>query len=118
LKTEPYEEHPKTPVVEDGARVYAAAHRGDEFIIGDANGYLRAFSHAGEMRWQHFLGSSFSAIDVSPDGKQLIASTYAGFVSIIALDAGRKAPYQIGTGEHLELRRWLFWKNEESPLIW
>jgi hypothetical protein len=118
LKTGFYEENPKTPVVESGARVYAAAHRGDEFIIGDANGYLRAFSESGETRWQHFIGSTLCAIDVSVDGKKLVASTYAGFVTIIELDAGRKAPYQIGTGEHWELWRWLFWKEEKTPLIW
>lgn len=26
--------------------------------------------------------------------------------------------YEIGTGEHTELRRWLFWKEEPQPLAW
>jgi hypothetical protein len=49
----------------DGARVYAAVSRRDEFIIGDAAGYIRAFSTDGAYRWQHFIGSSVGDIDIS-----------------------------------------------------
>ncbi len=105
-------------VIEPGARVYAGVARGDAFILGDANGYVRAVSRAGDTLWQHFIGSTISAMDMSPDGKTLVVGTYAGFVSIIDLDAGRKQPYQIGTGDHMEQRRWLFWKTEERPLAW
>ena len=118
LETEPYEEDARTPILEDGARVYAAVSRGDEFIIGDASGYVRAFDLQGNRRWEQFVGSSVGDIDVSPDGKTLVVSTYAGFISVIRLDAGESAPHQIGTGGHLEERRWIFWKNEPKPLIW
>lgn len=113
-----YEEVDDITVIERGARVYAGVARGDEFILGDANGYLRAVSREGAVRWQHYIGSTISAMDMTPDGKMLVVGTYAGFVSIIELDAGRKQPYQIGTGDHLEKRRWLFWKTEERPLAW
>jgi hypothetical protein len=122
LTTNAYDEHEKTPTLESGARVYAAVHRttehGGQFIIGDASGYLRAFDHAGQSLWQHHLGSSFSAIDVSTDGKTLYAATYAGFISIMTLDAGHQRPCQIGNGNHFEQRRWLFWKKQPQPLIW
>ncbi|MGC5700836.1 hypothetical protein J4P02_11620 [Pseudomonas sp. NFXW11] len=117
LSTDYYSDDPRTPVLHEGARVYAAASRGDEFIIGDAYGYLRAFSETGEQRWQHYVGSSFSAMDISPDGQTLVAATYAGIIVKIALDAGRPA-WQIGTGEHHEVQRWLFWKDFAKPLQW
>jgi WD40 repeat protein len=118
LITEAYEEDKRTPILEDGARVYAAVSRNDEFIIGDASGYVRAFDLDGKRRWEQFIGSSIGDIDVSPDGKTLVASTYAGFISIFQLDAGSQAPHQIGNGNHYEKRRWIFWKKEKKPLIW
>ncbi|NBF10887.1 YncE family protein [Pseudomonas sp. Fl4BN1] len=117
LSTDFYSDDPRTPVLQDGARVYAAASRGDEFIIGDAHGYLRAFSETGEERWQHYVGSSFSAMDISPDGKTLVAATYAGIIVKIALDT-KRPDWQIGTGEHHETQRWLFWKDFAKPLQW
>lgn len=116
LKTEPYEDNPKTPFLEEMSRVYAGCHRGHEFIIGDAYGYLRAFGNDGTPHWQHFIGSSIGDMDVSSDGRTLVCSTYAGFISIIQLDQGR-APYEIGTGNHSEVRRWLFWQGQ-APLAW
>ena len=104
--------------LEDGARVYAAAARNDEFIVGDARGYVRAFDTAGMYRWQQFIGSSIGDIDLSVDGRRLAVSTYAGFLSIFHLDVGRQHAYQIGNGNHLEERRWVFWKGERAPLIW
>ena len=118
MDTDFYADDPRTPVLEEGSRVYAGVHRGDEFIVGDANGYLRAFGEDGQARWQHFIGSTVDDMDVSADGKTLVATTCAGFISVIELDAGRRAPGQIGTGEHLERQRWLLWKDREQPLLW
>ncbi|SFP28167.1 hypothetical protein SAMN05216567_105174 [Variovorax sp. OK605] len=118
LDTEYYAKDPRTPTLEDGARVYAGVHRGDEFIVGDAHGYLRAFGEDGQARWQHFIGSTVGALDLSADGQTLVATTCAGFVCVIALDAGRQVPGQIGTGGHFEQRRWLLWKNSKGPLLW
>ncbi len=118
LKTEPYEEDPRLVSLEDGSRVYAAIARGHEFIIGDANGFLRAFDLQGRFRWQHFIGSSIGDIDISPDGKRLVVTTYAGFLCILDLDTGTRDPFTIGTSTHQERRRWLFWKKEPRPLVW
>ncbi|HBL47700.1 MAG TPA: hypothetical protein DDZ90_30370 [Planctomycetaceae bacterium] len=118
LKTEAYEPDDRFVQLEEGSRVYAAVTRDDEFIVGDASGYLRAFDVNGNFRWQHFIGSSVGDIDISRDGKQLVVTTYAGFLSIIDLDTGETDPFAIGTATHLERRRWLFWKNESKPLMW
>ena len=118
LDTDYYEEKEEITLLQDGARVYAGVSRNDEFIMGDAYGYLRACSKTGEPLWQHFIGSTINAIDISADGKKLVVSTYAGFISLIELDTGRQQPYQIGNGGHYEERRWIFWKNEPAPLVW
>jgi len=118
LKTEAYEECADTPILDEVARVYAGVHRKGEFIIGDANGYLRAFGEDGKPHWQHFIGSSIGDIDISADGKTLVCSTYAGFISTLELDKGQSEEYEIGTGGHTEVRRWLFWKDEAKPLAW
>lgn len=55
-------------------------------------------------------------MDISVDGQTLVAATYAGIIVQIALDSGRP-DWQIGTGEHHELRRWLFWKDFAMPLL-
>ncbi|SNB64731.1 MULTISPECIES: hypothetical protein [unclassified Pseudomonas] len=117
LDTDYYSQDPRTPVVQEGARVYAGVARQDEYIVGDAYGYLRAFGEDGSERWQHYLGSTISAMDISEDGRTLVAASHAGFISVIALDRGRP-DWQIGTGPHGEVRRWLFWKGGEKPLAW
>lgn len=116
--SEPYELNEPVFKLESGSRVYAATHRGDEFIFGDAAGYLRAVSTSGETRWQHFIGSSVGDLDVTPDGKTLAVSTYAGFLSVLALSTGDADPFAISTATHREKRRWIFWRTEEKPLIW
>ncbi|MCO7187744.1 MULTISPECIES: hypothetical protein [unclassified Pseudoalteromonas] len=118
FKTEPYEDNEDTPILQDGARVYAGVHRHNEFIIGDAYGYLRAFSENGELHWQHYIGANIGDIDISSDESKLVCSTCAGYISIIELDTGKRKEYEIGTGGHTEFRRWLFWKNEDKPLAW
>lgn len=118
LETEAYESDERLPVLDEMARVYAGVYRNDEYIIGDASGYLRAFDKEGNARWHHFLGSSVGDIDVSKDGKTLVCSTYAGFLSILKLDTGYSEDYEIGNGGHTETRRWLFWKGEPRPYIW
>lgn len=118
ITTEPYEEDERVKTLESESRIYAGTHRGNEFIIGDAYGYIRAFDNEGKSTWQHFLGSSIGSMALSPDQKTLVCSTYAGFISILKLDDETRAAYEIGTGNHTEARRWLFWNGENNPLIW
>ncbi len=118
LTTESWKEDERIPKLEDNARVYAGVSRNDEFIIGDAGGYVRAFDFAGNFRWEVFIGSSIGSIDISRDSNTLVATTFAGFISLIELDSGSPPDFQIGVGNHRELYRWIFWKNERDPLIW
>jgi WD40 repeat protein len=118
ISTEPYEEDERITTLESQSRVYAGTHRDNEFIVGDAYGYIRAFDNEGKHTWQHFLGSSVGSLALSPDQKILVCSTYAGFISILKLDGETRAEYEIGTGNHSEVRRWLFWNGENQPLIW
>lgn len=117
LKTKPYEDDDRVALLEDNARVYAGVGLGDEFIIGDAYGYVRAFSTTGEPRWQLYVGSSIGDIDVSDDGTMMAVSTCAGYISIFELNSEQE-PHQIGNSSHKEIRRWLFWKDEAVPLAW
>jgi hypothetical protein len=105
-------------VLDSRASAYASAWRSGDLIFGDAQGFLWAFDRTGASRWRHFIGSSIGAIDISPDGRRLIASSAAGFLVILDLDTGETDPYSIGTSTHRERRRWLFWKNEKKPLAW
>jgi hypothetical protein len=57
-----------------------------------------------------------NAIDVRRDGARLVVTTFAGFLCLIDLDTGSADPFTIGTATHRERRRWLFWKNEPTPL--
>ncbi|MEN5038143.1 hypothetical protein [Pseudomonas sp. TWI929] len=117
LDTDYYSQDPRTPLVQDGARVYAGVARDGEYIVGDAYGYLRAFGEDGTEHWQHYLGSTISAMDISANGQTLVAASHAGVVSMIALEGGRPE-WQIGTGAHGEVRRWLFWKGWDRAMIW
>jgi len=104
--------------LKSGARVYAGASHGQTLYIGDAGGYLFAHSVDGEILWRHFVGSSFSSIDVSADGKTIVAATYAGLLVILGEDGQPKRDFEIGHGGGpRELRRWLFWQGE-TPLLW
>jgi hypothetical protein len=118
LKTKSYEVDQRLILLEEGSRVYAGVFRGDEFIVGDASGYLRSFDVFGKFRWQHFIGSSIGDIDVSADGKTLVVTTYAGFLCNIDMKTGKPDRFTIGTADHRERRRWLFWKTEPKPLVW
>lgn len=109
--------HSEAPLLHQSAPLHAGVARDGEYIVGDAQGYLRAFGEDGQEHWQHYLGSTISAMDISRDGRTLVAASQAGFISLIALDQGRP-DWQIGTGEHREIRRWLCWKGFDKPMAW
>ncbi|MBC2582562.1 hypothetical protein [Clostridium sp. DJ247] len=104
--------------IDDFCRVYAAVSRDDEYILGDANGYIRAYSFKGEFRWQFYLGSTISGMDISADGKKLLIGTYAGMLHLLELDAQTGSVYSIGTANILEKKRWIIWKGEDKILQW
>ena len=52
------------------------------------------------------------------DGTRLAVMTFAGFLCLIDLDTGTMDPFAIGTATLREKRRWLFWKDEPTPIVW
>ncbi len=105
-------------VLDDGMRVYASDAVPGTFLLGDAGGDVRAIHENGDLAWEHHVGSSISGLAVSPNGKMLVVGSSSGMLHVIDLDQGEADPYQIGTGAHVERRRWIFWEGEERPLRW
>ena len=105
-------------VLDDRCRVYASATLPNMVVLGDADGYLHAISDDGHPLWRHHIGSTISAVEMSPDGSTLWAASYGGYlVRLERLETGMD-PYCIGTSPYAEVRRWIFWKDEDGPLQW
>lgn len=107
-----------TRLLEDLYRVYAAVPYKEGFILGNAQGEIAYIDENSQRRWWYRIGSTVSAIDISKDEKTLIVSTYAGFLCILDLDSGTLDPYAITNAKIAEKQRWIFWRGEESPLLW
>ena len=118
VDTDFYDEHPAITRFEGAARVYASAPVGDALVLGDAHGYLWTRNAQGDLLWKQHVGSTITAMAVSPDGQRLAVGTYAGVIHLIDLSNTDAAPGQVGVGARRELGRWLFWKQEERPLYW
>lgn len=118
LVTKPGKRDRRLLTLDRECRVYASAVRRDEYIFGDAYGYLRAFSVGAEPRWRHHVGATISGMDISEDGGRLVVATHGGTVHLLELDTGTRDPYAIGTATHRERFRWLFWRGEQAPLLW
>ncbi|QIL80916.1 WD40 repeat domain-containing protein [Diaphorobacter sp. HDW4A] len=118
IDSEFYDEHPAVKLIDGSARVYASAPVGDSLVLGDANGYLWVRNAKGELQWKQHVGSTICSMAVSVDETRLAVGTYSGTVHIIDLTDSQTAPEQVGAGARRELRRWLFWKQETTPLAW
>jgi hypothetical protein len=112
------EQDERAVLLEDYSRVYAGLFLQNELIMGNASGDLIVVDKSGKLRWIHHLGSTISDMDVSDDGETLIVSSHAGFLSIVKMNSDTKDVFQIGTANHKETRRFIFWKQELTPLIW
>lgn len=106
------------PSLDDRYRVYASATQPDLVVLGDADGYLRAIGDDGQALWRHHIGSTISAIDVSPDGSTIAAASYGGYLVMLERVETGMDPYCIGTSPYVEARRWIFWSDEAAPLRW
>lgn len=112
------EETHEAPAINTQWRVYASATLPGMVVLGDANGYLHAISDDGRPLWRHHIGSTISAMDMSPDGSTLWAASYGGYlVHLERVETGMD-PYSIGTSPYAEMRRWIFWSDETGPLRW
>ena len=70
LETDCYQEDARVPILEDGARVYTGISRNDEFIVGDAGGYIRAFGFDGEFRWRSSSARAWAASTSPPTSRR------------------------------------------------
>ncbi|MNT17548.1 hypothetical protein D3C72_1527000 [compost metagenome] len=112
------EETQEAPAINTQWRVYASATLPGMVILGDTNGYLHAVDDTGQDLWRHHIGSTISAIDVSPDGSSIVACSYGGYlVTLERMETGMD-PYSIGTSTYKETLRWIFWSGEAAPLRW
>lgn len=104
--------------LDNGCEVNAVAAHENQYILGEARGYLYAVNTRGKRLWQYFLGSTISGMDISPDGRTLAVGSYSGILHLLDLHTGSRDPFAIGTAAHRERRRWLFWATEAKPLAW
>jgi len=118
LKIQAYSEDDRYTVIDEDCRVYAAVSTSDYYIFGDAGGYIKAFYKDGRKAWRYFLGSTITGITISDDEKTLWVASCTGIIHKLKLDAGQRDNHTIGTGNHYEEFRIIFWKNESDPLIW
>jgi hypothetical protein len=65
---------------------------------------------------RYYIGGTISAMAVSEDARTLYVGGYAGGLHQLKLDAGHRDNHTIGSGNHYEECRWLFWKSEAGPL--
>ncbi|MBO6935035.1 MAG: hypothetical protein JJ863_08665 [Deltaproteobacteria bacterium] len=115
LELDAYEEDIRLLPLETGARVYDSAFHDGHWLLGDANGYIRAMTPGGDLGWQHFVGSSVGGIDVSPSGERLAIATAAGYLALMEKDASDD-PYRIGFRSPFRERiRYVRWA--EYPLM-
>ncbi|KRG63523.1 hypothetical protein ABB26_11370 [Stenotrophomonas humi] len=118
IDTDFYEDHPAVRVVDPGGRIYASAPVAGGLVLGDAYGYLRAVDATGTLLWKQHVGSTLSAMATSADGRMLAVGSFSGTVHLIDLHSAEANPEQVGARAHREVCRWLFWKQEASPLAW
>ena len=86
------------------------------YLLADRSGYIWAVDFDGNPKWYEFVGSTLTAIDVSPDGKRVTVGSYAGFVIDLEI-GGATDPRLLTDGPVLETARWVFWRGN-PPLLW
>jgi hypothetical protein len=118
LKIEAYAEDERYTLIDDNCRVYAGIATSTYYIFGDAAGNINAFDKTGKKVWHYFLGSSITGITISDDEKTLWVASCSGIIHTLILDIGQRDDHTIGTGNHYEKFRIIFWKNEQHPLVW
>lgn len=104
--------------IDDVSRVYADIANKDEYIIGDAYGYIKCISTKGINKWTYYVGSSISSIDLSKDGSKLLVGTYAGMLHLLELNSNNKDIFDIENGNVHRIKTWLLWTSQERFMEW
>lgn len=103
--------------IDESMRVYAGVAADGYYILGDANGYLKALDKEGKQLWRHYLGSTINGMCLSDDGKTLWVGSYSGMLHKLRLGAGHRDEHTIGNGNHYEDFRIIFRKGKPA-LFW
>ncbi|WP_225037210.1 hypothetical protein [Winogradskyella sp. SM1960] len=101
--------------IEDGMRVYCGVSTSEFYILGDAFGYIKAVDTKGNSIWKHFLGSTITGMTISDDENTLWIGAASGMLHKLQLNKGLRDNHTIGTANHYEDFRMIFWKDE--PVI-
>ena len=99
------------------AWLHAATSLPDGYLLGDRSGYVWFHDVDGKQTGYLFVGSTITALDVSPDKKTLLIGSYAGYVVEIDLTAPAPDPMLLTGVNAKEVGRWVFW-NGYDPMIW
>ncbi|WP_454981135.1 hypothetical protein [Capnocytophaga haemolytica] len=99
-------------LIDEEMRVYAGVATTEGYILGDANGYIRAFTKEGKLLWRYFLGGTISGMAISDDEQTPWVGTYFGQLHQLQLNKGWRDTHTIGTAKHYEDFRLIFWKKE------
>ena len=99
------------------AWVYAVATTNQGYVLADRSGYLWAYDFQQEQQWYCFLGSTLTAMAISPDRTKLLVGSFAGLIVELGLTETRSDPRLLTDGPVKDLARWVFWQNH-PPLIW
>ncbi len=125
LETPSWEEDPRFPVVENSLRVYGATwlppgateEATGAFCLAGA-GWLKCVTPGGELLWEHLFGSTASSLDYCPKSNTLLLGSYSGFLHVLDPGAEAEAGTEIGYRPRRERKRWVFWREEKTPLQW
>lgn len=86
-------------------------------VQGDASGYLHGLDEDGHVLWHHQVGGCITGVDVSADGRTIVAGSDGGYLVLL-----RKAPgpdaFVVGTSRFAEARRFIFWTDEPAVIRW
>ena len=107
-----YEESDDYTIIDDGMRVYCGVATSKYYILGDAFGYIKAIDKQGHCIWKYFLGSTITSITISEDENTLWVGSASGMLHKLQLNKGFRDSHSIGTGNHYEDFRLIFWKDE------
>jgi hypothetical protein len=96
--------------------VFAIAARDEGWILGDRNGYLWHVDTAGTTTGYVHLGSTCLSLDVSADGRRVLAGMFAGHLVELAYGGDRSIDL-ITNMKLAERRRWVF-TDRHGPVRW
>ncbi len=99
------------------AWVYCVATTTTGYLLGERSGYIWAYDFEGEQQWYCFLGSTLTAMAISPDRTRLLVGSFAGLIVELSLTETGSDPRLLTDGPVKDLARWVFWQNH-PPLLW